>query len=223
MKKNIIFIATLFFSALFLIAPLWAQSERVKLSSSEEIAIAFYRTAGAVPDFRRWIWDRVPYKTTPPARRPNVFEVEMQRLQASFQIFNKRRDSLTIKVPVDLNPHRTDEQYYIGMTVKGLAQSHYVSTRFMEQNIALFPYGMDLLMDSPIDKELYGALKVLNTIRAKPFVIMTLKAKEANIKRPHQIDDLQQWVFKTKVQNMTLYTQNGERLWEYNAPVDFTP
>ncbi len=204
-----------------------AQTERLKISSAEDIAIAFYRTAGVFPDFKTWIWGRAPYKFTPLARRAGVFEEEMTRLQTAYQIFNKRRDRLVVKIPVDINPRKSglnsaSPQYHMGLTVRGLHQAHYVTYQFMEENIALFPSGLDRQMDSVIDAALYARLKHLNTITAKPFVVMVLEGEKAKSDRPYNIDDLQQWVFETKLLNMTLYTQEGDVLWDYTAPIDLS-
>lgn len=204
-----------------------AQTARPKISSAEEVAIAFYRTGGVLPDFKSWIWGRAPYKYTPLARRAVVFEEEMTRLQRDYQLFNKRRDRLTVKVPVDLNPRQVSEKngssfYKMGLTFKGLRQAHYVTYQFMGENIALFPRGLDGKMDSKIDLVLYERLKGMNPQRSAPFIILILEGQKAQIDRPHNIDDLQQWVFETKLLNMTLYTQEGEALWDYVAPIDLS-
>jgi hypothetical protein len=197
-----------------------AQSERVRLSSAEEIAIAFYHTANIVPNFRHWIWHRDPYKRSPAAHRSRVFDEEMLRLQTAYQTFNKRRDLLMLRFPVDIKPRQEKDAYYLGMTLKGLDQAHYLSYRFMEEQIAVFPFGMDVVMDSRIDKRLYDRLVAMDQERAQPVLLAAMEAKQANADRPYNIDGLQQWVFKTKIETMTLYTQEGDVLWEYTAPLD---
>jgi len=216
MEKIIIFIALA-----LLIVPLSvsAQSERVKLSSAEDIAIAFYRTANITPDFKKWIWQRRPYKLTPASQRPRVFEEEMARLQGTFQGFNKRRDRILVKFPVDINAVEKDGIYKAGMTLKGLDQAHYVSVSFLEEHIALFPYGMDGIMDSVIDASVYAQLKEMNQIKAKPYALIVMQADEANVDRPYEIDGLQQWVFKTRIEALSLYTEEG-LIWEYSAPLN---
>lgn len=196
-----------------------AQNERVRLSTVEDIAIAFYRTGGITPDFKRWIWDRAPFKLAPAALRPRIFKEEMLRIRTAHQTFNKKRDYLTVKLPVDLKPRKEDDKYYMGMTLKGLDQAHYMSYQFMKEQIAVFPYGLDLIMDSMITSSLYEQLGMLNQKKNVPFVIIAMEAKEADTSRPYQIDNLQQWIFRTKIQTMTLYTAAGDLLWEYTAPV----
>jgi len=152
MKKIIIFIVVVLS---FVPVNVMAQAERIRLSTSEDIAIAFYRTANITPDFKKWIWQRKPYKLTPASQRPRVFEEEMARLQGTFQGFSKRRDRLTLRFPVDIKPTEQDGVYRMGMTLKGLDQAHYLSMSFLEEQIAIFPYGMDMVLNSQISEALY--------------------------------------------------------------------
>lgn len=220
MRKIIIFIAVVF---VFMPVLAQAQNQRVRLSTPEDIAIAFYRMANVTPNFRKWIWYRPPYKKTPAAHRERVFEEEMTRIQAAWQGFNKRRDYLTVRFPVDIEPRQEGDNYYLGMTLKGLEQAHYLSYAFMKEQIAVFPYGMDVIMDSRIDERLYNQLLNLNQRKERPYIVAVLEAKEANANRPYEIDGLQQWVFKTKIQFISLYPESGGLIWEYNAPVELSP
>jgi len=49
-----------------------------------------------------------------------------------------------------------------------------------------------------------------------------MRADEANVDRPYEIDGLQQWVFKTKIDILSLYTEEG-LMWEYTAPIELSP
>lgn len=220
MRKIIIFIAAVFIALPGIVQ---AQSERITLSTPEDIAIAFYRTANVTPNFRNWIWDRTPYKKTPAAHRDRVFDAEMSRIQTAWQGFNKRRDYLTVRFPVDIAVRDDSGAYHIGMTIKGLNQAHYLSYTFMKEQIAIFPFDMDVIMDSSIDEPLYLRLKAMNQRKERPFILAVLEAKQANATRPHEIDGVQQWVLKAKVQGLSLYSGDGGLVWQYLAPIKLSP
>lgn len=219
--KNLIILITLGFS--FLASPAIAQNERLKLSEPEDIAIAFYRTAGIVPDFKVWVWDRAPYIYTPAAKRKRMFDTELFRVEQAFLSFNKRRDSLNLRIPVDIEPQEKGGDYSLGLKIKGLEQSNYVSYLFLDKQFAIFPNDMDRVMDSKIDFALFDKLSTLRKRGKSPYVLLVTEVKEADAKRPYNIDGAQRWVLKTDIQLMTLYDGNGRVLWEYSAPINLSP
>ncbi len=200
-----------------------AQNERIRLSSPEDVAIAFYRTANITPDFKIWVWDRSPYVDTPAAKRKQVFEEELARLQQAFLSFNKRRDYLTLRIPVDINLSENGDEYNLDMKIKGVEQANYVSYPFLTMEFAIFPFNMDKIMNSKIDFDLYDRLRTLQQEKQTPYLVVVNEVTQADPSRPYEIEGASRWVLKTKIQFMTLYTQSGQVLWEYLAPSTLSP
>src|SRR5690606_1571101 len=77
--------------------PAQAQRKQVEPFDAEQIVIAFYKTGGAIPNFKKWITGRDPYRTTPLALRPEVMEREMARLKNAYHSFDPADDLIIIR------------------------------------------------------------------------------------------------------------------------------
>jgi len=84
------------FYAVFSIENTWAQRHAAS-SSGEDVMIAFYKTANAIPNFDRWIKNQAPYINTPAALRKEIHEQELYRLRLAYQNFSSEKNHLVVK------------------------------------------------------------------------------------------------------------------------------
>ena len=135
LKTSPVFSVLIAMCLIFLIStPAISQiSKRIKFATTEDIAIAFYKTGGIIPNFEKWIKERDPYRHTQWARRDEVFQQEMSRLQLAYKNYNPKEDFLLIRTFVRLDPSKTVDD-------EG-NETYHLKTVFLEAPDALyFPY-----------------------------------------------------------------------------------
>ena len=202
--------------------PATAQN-RVTFSSTEDIAIAFYKTGGSIPNFERWTKERKPYNLTPWARREAMLKNEMTRLKLAYRNFDPKGDFLTIRTFVDMDPQEQvgeDEEvtYKLPITFSEAPDALYFPYEFLGERIVLMPYSMEKVMNGEITEAQYEFITDALRHSAKNTMIVRLRANEADLSRPYKIDGLYQWVFKTDIVSLEIWSKQGRLLWEYTAP-----
>lgn len=216
-------------SAAILLTSTQTQAQkRQKYSSTEDIAIAFYKTGNVIPNFEKWIKQREPYTLTPWARMEGVYKQELSRLNLAYKNFDPKEDHLLIRTFVRLNPIKeTDmegnETYRLQMTFLRAPEAMYFPYDFLGERIVVMPHKLDLHMNSAITKAEYELISETVPHSAKNTMVVRLLAKEAKTKRPYEIDGMQQWLFTADVVSLEVWSKLGRLLWEYTAPWYVSP
>lgn len=189
--------------------------------NAEDIAIAFYKTGGIVPNFKTWITEREPYNITPAARRRNVMKEELLRLQTAYKNYDPETDFLIIKTSAYLIPEKTqigeDEfEYRIKVAFDKGENTPYLPYEFLEQNIMVIP---DHFETSRYDIATKGEYDRLKTFENKLLpIILRLKPNEADFTHPYKVDGIEQWAFATDIISMESWDGDGLLFWEYTKP-----
>lgn len=202
--------------------------KRLKFSTTEDVAIAFYKTGGSMPNFERWIKERDPYKHTSAGRRPEVMAQEKARLKRAYNNFDPRVDQIIIRTIVDtkVNASQDEEEnikYNIDLQFSKAPEALYFPYDFIGERIVIMPNKLDLLMKSEIDQQQYIFLEDALRNAVQHTMIVRLVAKEADLSKPYKIDGLQQWVMKAEVVSLEVWNEAGSLLWEYTAPWYMSP
>lgn len=202
--------------------------KREKFSSAEDIAIAFYKSGRVVPNFKRWIEKRPPYKLTSPTRRPKVMEEEMLRLQTAYQQFNPSQDYLMIRTFVQLEPKENiDEEgvtsYELKMTFDKASEALYFPYEFLSERIVVMPAKLDKLMVSEINKYQYDMISEETRNSAVNMMVARLRVRKADLSRPYNIDGIEQWALTTDVVSLEVWSKQNRLLWEHSAPWYVSP
>jgi hypothetical protein len=200
----------------------------INFSTSEDVAIAFYKTGGVKPNFKTWIKERDPYKHTPVARRPQVMDQEFERLQRAYSDFKPESDFLTIRTYVSLSPEQKinskgKKTYNLPITFINAPDALYFPYDFMEQRIVVMPAKLDKLMNSDIDESQYNFIKEAIKSGHKQTMIVTMRANKADLDKPYDIDGLSQWALTADVVSMEIWDKNKRFIWEYSAPWYLAP
>ena len=227
--------AKLAFCGAFLLASLLAgfsisthAQTRIKFSSTEDVAIAFYKTGNVVPNFESWIKARPPYNETPWARREMMMEQEKSRLQLAYKNFNPEEDFLVVRTSVGLDPQEhTDEKgvktYTLPITFTEAPEALYFPYDFMNERIVIVPHKLDIIMNGNISSNQYELVKEAVRVSAKNTMIVRLKPIKADLSKPYKIDGMDQWALTAEVVSMEVWSQQGRLLWEYTAPWYVSP
>lgn len=197
---------------------------RTKPSSGEDVAIAFFKTAGTNPDFERWAKGTKEYKTVAPARAKEYLHRERQRLMGAWQKYDRQEPILDIKVNVLLEVKTTidkdgNEFYWIYISF-GKDDAVYFPYEFQDYKIAVVPQMIETLMIQPLQKEQYTMIleEFENKAVGTGAMFMQLKPVKAYIHQPYKIDNEDQWVLLADIATMSIKSAtSGKPYWAYSA------
>lgn len=217
----------------FISSAAFAQNDR-DFSTAQDVAIAFYKTGDTVPNFKNWVEETEPYKTTPLAKRPQVMETELTKLQKAYQAFSPTKDYLLLRTYVSLKPkmvepvpsedlsqENMEPSYSMDITFSNAPEALYFPYDFIGQRIAVMPYELDSFMSQDLSKEEHDFIQ--SKLTGQNLMVVRLKCRESDLSLPHKIDGIHQWVFKTEIASMEIWNNKGLLLWEYTAPWYITP
>lgn len=208
-------------------APLHAQ-KRLKFSTTEDIAIAFYKTGGIIPNFERWITEGKLYSLTAWARREDMIKQEMSRLQLAYTQFRPTEKFLLIRTFVNIAPKKHvndtgEETYTLPITFTQAPDALYFPYDFLGERIVVMPHKLDILMNDAINKTQYDFINKAIKNSNKNTMIVRLQATQADTSKPYKIDGLDQWVLKAKIVSLEVWNKQGALLWEHTAPWYVSP
>lgn len=239
--RRFFIISAIFLMAAALSAAARAEVGAVKVSTTEDVVIAFYKTGGAMPNFEKWITQRDPYKTTPLARRPAMMESELARLKKIYAEFDPQSSLMTLKTSVvaraaeyqdPKDPEKTLAR--LEMHFESAKDADYFPYDFLGERFALIPKDIATHLKPAILPEQFDYLNGQLGENGKPVtMILELRAAKADMNAPFNLDgtgggvDAEdgkgQWMFLTDVASISIWNRTGTLLWEYTAPWYITP
>lgn len=196
---------------------------KLKMANAEDVAIAFYKTGKIVPNFSKWIKNREPYIHTPWALRDEVYKKELLRLKSLYQNFDIVEDYLTVKTKTNIRLSRDKRreggyQYFLNARLVASPEVIYFPYRFLKEYIALMPYTIEKFMRLEITRGDYDYIRRNQLIRKSSTAVFYMRADEADIAHPYEIDEQAQWVLKTKIVAVEFWSNDGRLIFEYSRP-----
>tara|TARA_B100000508_G_scaffold67106_1_gene52397 strand:+ start:692 stop:1438 length:747 start_codon:yes stop_codon:yes gene_type:complete len=211
--------------ALSLVLPLGVQAQQVNASSSEDVALLFYKTGSAIPNFTSWIEETPEYHHTPWAKREKKMRAEKNKLALRYQNTSPENDLIKIKVPVELSLQIIEENtekpiHVLSLKFVGANNIDYFPYKFMEQNIAVIPTNLKLFKNNKISKKKFIAIKPLaEKARNNIFsAIIELQAQNVDITQPYNLDGIDQWIFRTRIAIFSVFDSKNNVIWERMEP-----
>ncbi len=223
MISNALFRLALFIlTGQLLISPALAQIKS-QTSTGEDIAIAFFKTAGTNPDFDLWAAGGAKYKNAPPASGGKTLGEEKQRLMRLWQDYDTDHDTLDVKSPVLVELKKTmdskgDEQYWMYMEF-AQGKATYFPYVYQEYKFAVIPQMIEKMSIQQLTRQQYELVqKSLGNKGGTGDLFLQLKPVKAYIQQPYNIDNVEQWMFLCDIASLTLRTpKEGTLLWNYGA------
>ena len=169
------------FSLLLLLLPSETMAQGItKFSTSEDVAIAFYKTGKTIPNFERWIRQSEDYRATAVARKPEKLEKELARLQQKYSSFNPETDFIILRSYVRLIPNKTqdekgEDQYSMAIEFLNAPDALYFPYDFLGERIAVMPYRLDTIMKPEISFHEFEQIKKNIRLSAKNTMIVRLR------------------------------------------------
>lgn len=203
--------------------------KRYEFSNTEDIAIAFYKTGGVIPNFERWVKERDPYIHTPWARREDVLKSETARLSLAYRAFKPKSDFITIRTFVNLTPQKhinpvdKKETYTLTIQFTEAPDALYFPYDFLGERIVLMPYEINKIFKAAINPNQYNFIEENLRQSPKNTMIIKMRTREADLSRPYKIDGLDQWVLKTDIITSEVWSKSGRLLWEYTEDGYISP
>lgn len=218
--RHLITIALTLFLVTFSVEKAMAQ---YSVSGSEDVVIAFFKTAGTPPNYETLAKISKQYYLTPPARQDVFLAKEKQRLQTAYNVFDPAAKLLTIRTMANITLYAVQEDEETinrGMTISfGKDDTLFFPYEHGDYKIAVLPQKMGSRFDQTLAPQQYELIKQTFNGRDNgrlPLYIQ-LKAVKSYLDQPFRIGGLEQWALVTDVAGLILTGNNGARLWTYGA------
>jgi hypothetical protein len=217
-----IFTGAFFLSALLLNAAAALAAERnYKLSLSEDVAIAFYREIGSMPDFEHWVMSADKYIEAEGINKPVILESETARLQQKFYNYKPGEDILTVRIPVRAK---------IIHVLDNKENPYLLTFKPREEEQTYYPYIVGdiwfaLIIGDLADKLVYpltnwernaitARYSGLRNQHAYVDLYMHVRVRSVDASAPVHMDGQYQWLIMTEGVSASL-RKHGEIVWEY--------
>ena len=216
---------------LFLVSSNASQAQTgVEPSSGEDVAIAFFKTAGTNPDFDKWAKGGQAFKKIAPARASDFLFDEKQRLMRLWQKYDSVDPiiDVTSNVLIELKTTADEEgnQFYWMYLSFGNDDVVYFPYEYQEYKIAVIPQMIETLMIQQIQKEQYDLMlaEFQNKTSGEAKLSLQLKPVKAYIHQPYKIDGQEQWALLTDIATMSIKShQSLTPFWNYGADWYMSP
>ncbi len=202
----------------------------VKQSTSETIAIAFFKTANTRPDFDSWARGSDAYDTAPPARANEYLGKEKQRLQSAFNNYDPATDFLNVQTIVDIEAEQSTDAngkaIYMLYIMRDAGGINYFPFEYRDYKIALLPQKIEMMMAQRIPKEQYELIaSQIGGKKGEARLSMELKPVKSYLDRPYEMDGTEQWMFLCDIAAISLHSnnKNATTLWTYGADWYISP
>lgn len=210
---------------LALLLPATAQAQRDEGSATgEDVAIAFFKTAGENPDFDLWAKNTRDYKRAAPARANETLDKEKQRLMVKWRDYNSSEDVLNIRSTVSIELKSTlakdgTQHYWMYLSFEA-GDITYFPFEFQDYKFALIPQQIETLMVQEIREEQLNLIRndFGGAMSGDAHLYLQLKPVKAYMQQPYVIDDAEQWALLCDIATLSLVsTKKGGSLWNYGA------
>lgn len=201
-------------------APAQAQ---LRISTGEDVAIAFFKTGGEQPNYDTLVRGLKDYARTPLARQNAFFEKETLRLRNAYQNYDPATDLLTIRTRVEVTLHHEiideDTEKHSMTLFFGKDDALFFPYQLGDYNIAILPQKMDARFDRDIAPSQYALIKSSfnEQTSGTAFIYIQLKPFKSYMDEPVKMGGLDQWVLVADVTNLTLTDSKGSSMWNYSA------
>lgn len=214
------------FSWLFILcvlAAIPARAQAPDIATPEQIAIAFYKTAGLRPNFSSWAKDSEEYSLTPVARRPRTEARLAGQLQESFLRFSPQNDLLNVAtsavVTLSEEPDPDDitqARYFLRWDLDS-QNIDFFPYEYRDTVFALMPAGLPAFQSAPITPAQYTYIKERMGNARRQRIVLHMRAASADSTGPVRIFGEDAWVLTTDMAGVTLWDGQGALLWERSA------
>lgn len=223
LKAHILFFSVLIATFNF---PAYANNN-TQISSAEDVAIAFYKTGKAIPNFDSWIKQKEVYLQTPWGIQDKIYDKELQSLKRQYQEFTPDEDLLVVYTKTNLKytiekDKEGNNQYFLKSSFKNAPDAFYFPYKLLNQRIVLMPYALEDFLQHQITKGDYDYVKSNRLNDTSVTTIIRMYAHEADMTQPYKIDGLNQWVLKTKIATIEFWSDN-RLIYEYSRPDYLSP
>lgn len=209
----------------FLLLALWPSGAQAQyaLSDSEDVVIAFFKTAGTPPNYETLAKISKQYYLTPPARQDDFLSKEKARLQAAYNSFDPDRKLLTIRTSANITLYKVqgdEDTVTHGMTISfGKDDALFFPYEHGTYKIAVLPQKMGARFDQNLAPQQYDLIRQTfgDKDNGRAPLYVQLKPVKAYLDQPYRIGGTEQWALVADVAGLILTDSKGTRLWTYAA------
>lgn len=209
--------------ALVVLAAFPARAQAPDIATAEQVAIAFYKTAGLTPGFSAWAQDTDLYHHTPIARRDSVAAQEAVRLQQAYAQFSPEKDLLNVATTAvvslseEPDPENITRPLYFVRWHLNSENADFFPYEHRDMVFVLAPHGIQEFQQGEVTAEQYAYIKERMGNNRNVRILLHMRAQQADASAPVEIFGEEVWVLRTLMAGATLWDAEGGLLWEKSA------
>lgn len=201
----------------------------LQTSTAKAVAFSFYKTAGATPNFERWVKNIPPYTNTPMAKRDAVLQQQKDILKKEFELYDAQKDLLVMRTVIHMDlklPKEGDETAHFTFVYDKAQdddETAYFPFSFGGDHFAVVVNEINSFKSAEVPVQQYGFLKGVTGNGRNLHAVFQLRPKKSDTAEPYEQGGREQWLLATDVASLTLWTRDSRLLYEYTAPWYFSP
>ena len=201
------------FSQTFLSDPTFKSQK----TTSDYIAVLFYKITGQIPNFKNWILQSKSYKDAPSFDKDLILNQKIVAFEDFFTLLNFQ-DPITVETMVAISKYSQTNK---GFLIHSLNASTFYNFKFLDEHFAVIPQDAEKYQWVSIPHEDFKRIerdikRNKRLLRARIVMTPTYGSKSA----PITIDDKPHWLISATIDNIELWGAGSGRasrkLWESN-------
>ncbi len=204
----------------------------VNAASSEDVAMAFYVSAGIKPDFDTWAKESEAFKYQSVTEVRSFLQGEKLRLERKWQDMHKDDALLTVRtrtpivIEADMNKKETDPDSYTMAILPEQGEALFFPYAYAGKHFAVIPKQIEKILLHRISRETAIALtKLIEQDDDKSVMIdFTVRPATAYADKPYKIGNEEQWALAGDVVSISIMPpEGGLPIWQHMADWYVTP
>jgi hypothetical protein len=198
---------------------------QTNLATAEDVAFAFFKTAGQSPDWDNWARASDGYKTSAPALADKFLKDEKQRLLRKWQAeLLPLEVKMTLPVTLFAGTQNDVPEYWLSFDIPR-TEPFFLPYHYREYDIALMPDGLQKLATHKVEKAQYDLIfsALGDRTSAAADLYISFIPVRSYTDEPVDLNGTMQWVMIVRPAAATMRGENGAVLWSYAQDRYITP
>lgn len=186
-----------------------------KPSTNDEVGIAFLKTAGIMPDFKKAVETSAAFKALSLAEQPNFLVLQQNKLNTAYLAFSPKKSDLIIRMKVNATFRRESDGTAI-MRIKPPTDGQiYFPFFFANYPIALIVNGIENFQDVVLSKEEGDIVYSRLALNGTATLLLQLYPTAADATTPMALDNVSQYPLLADIGYIGLLNRDADQIWAW--------
>lgn len=186
-----------------------------KPSTNDEVGIAFLKSAGIMPDFKKAVESSSAFKAMDPAGQQNYLALQQNKLNTAYLAFTPKKSDLIVRMKVNAS-FRRETDGTATLRIKPPTDGQiYFPFFFANYPIALLVNGIETFQNVVLTKEEGDIVYSRLALNGTATLLLQLYPTAADATAPMLLDNVSQYPLLTDIGYIGLLNQDAEQIWAW--------